>query len=114
MPEWKNRIEVVQNDYGYFIELKLTDANDNPVDLTSATAIKAIVAEPGSSTAKLIADCTVISATDGTCKFRVPQGAFNEPNKEYHVEVEVTYSDREVTARGLRIFVVKELPETVG
>jgi hypothetical protein len=109
-----SRIAVVKNDYGYDLEFKLTDAEGNAVDLSGATSVKVFIAEPGSSTAKVVGTCTVTDATGGLCKYTVQSGDFDTANKTYDVEVEITYSDRVVTAKGVKIVVLPELPETTS
>ena len=107
-------IEVVQNDYGYDLEFKLTDASGNAVDLTGAVTVKVFIAEAGSSTAKVSGECTVTDASAGLCKYTVEDGDFDTAGKTYMVEVEVTYASKVVTARGVVVKVLAELPESTS
>lgn len=106
-----NSIEIVQNDYGYDLQFQLTDASGSPVDLTGAT-LKIFAAEPDKAIAKVVGDCVVVgSPTGGLCKYTVQEADFDEAPKEYNVEIEITYATKVVTARGVVIRTVTELPE---
>ena len=107
-----SQIEVVQNDYGYELQFKIVDAEGNPVDLTGAT-VKIFIAEPGAAKAKVSSTCYIVDAQNGLCRYIVQEGDFNEAPKTYQVELELNYADRVITAKGVTIKVVKELPETV-
>jgi hypothetical protein len=107
-----DKITVVQNDYGYDLEFQLTDASGNPVDLTGATAIKVFIAEPEALKAKVVGDCIVMDATHGLCKYTVREGDFDEGEKRYFAEVEVSYVNKVITAKRVTIYVVSELPES--
>lgn len=107
-----NHLEVVQNDYGYDLEFELTDAEDNAVDLTGNTSVKVFIAEIDAVLAKVSGTCTVTDATNGLCKYTVEDGDFDVANKTYMVEIEVAYSGKIVTAKGITIYVKEELPES--
>ncbi|MEM3579289.1 MAG: BppU family phage baseplate upper protein [Candidatus Bathyarchaeia archaeon] len=106
-----NEITVVQNDYGYNLEFQVTDANGNPVDLTGAD-VKIFIGKKGAATAKVSGTCTVTNAAQGICQYTVQRGDFNAAPQTYDVELELNYPDRQITARGVTVNVVLELPET--
>lgn len=105
-------IYVVKNDYGYDLEFKITDVSGENLPLTGATAIKVFIAEPETTVAKVVDDCTPTDEEAGECKYTVQDGDFDEADKIYEAEIEVTYSDKVVTAKGVIIHVERELPET--
>jgi hypothetical protein len=114
MMSYVSRIEVVQNDYGYDLEFQLTDASGNPVDLSGATSTKIFVAEKDATTAKVVGTCVVTDAVNGLFKYTVQDGDFDVGNKDYQVEVEITYPTKVVSGKGAIISVLPELPETKG
>jgi len=106
---YEESINVVKGDYGYDLEFKVYDAEDNVVDLTGATiAIK--IYEPGASSSKISSTAQVTSATQGECKYTVQEGDFDEAGKVYHVELELNYGNKVITAKGVTITVVSEAP----
>lgn len=108
-------ITVVQNDYGYDLEFQITDAQGNPVDLTGAMSINIFIFEKGSTVAKVVGTCEVSgNPANGICKYTVQSGDFNEAPKKYNVEIEVNYVGRTITAKGVRIKVLREAPEVKG
>ena len=109
--EYVDQVELVQNDYGYDLEFQVTDVSGQPVPLEGAS-IMLFVAEAGSSKAKVVGSCQVTDAPNGKCKYTVQEGDFDEGNKVYLAELEITYSGMVITARGLKIKVVPELPES--
>jgi len=106
------KLELVQNDYGYDLEFKLEDAEGNPVSLLGATAIKLFIAEPDADVAKVVDDCTPTDEEGGLCKYTVKDGDFDEQDKIYEVEIEVTYATKVITAKGTKITILPEAPET--
>jgi len=111
---YSSTLDVVQNDYGYDLEFQLKDASNNAVDLTGATEVKIFVAEAGAQTAKVVGDCVVTDASNGLVKYTVQDGDFDEGNKEYQVEIELHFVGSVLTARGVTIYVVSELPESTS
>lgn len=103
---------VTQNDYGYDLEFQITDALENPVDLSTVQEIKIFIAEAGKTVAKVVGSCTVINASNGECKYTVQSGDFNEAPKVYEVELELVFPNKVITATGVTIKVRKEKPET--
>jgi len=110
---YSESLELVQNDYGNNIEFQITE-NDSgdAVNLTGASTIKCFIAEPEATTAKVSGTCDAVDAENGLCKYTVQNGDFDEGDKTYEVEVELTYSSKVITARGGVIIVKKELPES--
>ena len=106
---YEESISVVEGDYGYDLEFKVYDAEDNVVDLTGAT-ISIKIYEPGASSSKVSSTAEIVNASQGECKYTVQQGDFDEAGKVYHVELELDYGNKVVTAKGVTITVVSEAP----
>ena len=106
---YEESINVVKGDYGYDLEFKVYDAEDNVVDLTGAT-VSIKIYEPGASSSKISSTAQVTSASQGECKYTVQEGDFDEAGKVYHVELELDYGTKVVTAKGVTITVVSEAP----
>jgi len=109
------KLDVIQNDYGYDLEFQLTDANGNAVDLSGVTSVQIFVAEKDATVAKVVGTCVIVPpATDGKFKYTVQEGDFDVGNKDYQVEVEITYPAKVISGKGVIISVLPELPETKG
>ena len=102
-------LNVVEGDYGYDLEFKVYDAEDNVVDLTGATVTIKIY-EPGASSSRVSSTAEVTDPTQGECKYTVQEGDFDEAGKVYHVELELDYGNKVITAKGVTITVVSEAP----
>jgi len=107
---YRDSINVVEGDYGYDLEFKVYDIEDNAVDLTGAT-VRIKIYEPGASSSKISSIAEVTSATEGECKYTVEEGDFDEAGKVYHVELELDYGNKIVTAKGVTITVVPQAPQ---
>ena len=108
---YSDSIQVVANDYGYDLEFQILDAEGNAVDLTGLVSGKVKIYEPGASSAKVNASITVVDTENGLCRYQVKEGDFDVAGKTYHVEIELTYSSKVVTAKGVTIKVLPEAPD---
>jgi len=107
-------LELVEGDYGYDLEFQLTDARDQPVDLSGATEVKLVISKPGAEKALIVAPCVVVDASNGLCKYTVASGDFaGQGGETFEVEIEITYPTKVITAKGLVLEIVKELPEVI-
>lgn len=107
-----SELKLKQNDYGNDLEFQMTDAEDNPVDLTGAT-VKVIIAEEGATEPKVERNATITDAENGLIKITVIDGDFDEAPKDYLVEAEATYLDRVVSNVEFPILkIIPELAET--
>jgi len=104
--------QVIVGDYGYNLTFTLTQANGNALDLTNQTSIKLRIAKVKVDTAHKVVDCQVVPpATNGICKYTVANGDFDEETI-YDASIVVTFASSRVTADGLQIEVLRELPST--
>jgi hypothetical protein len=108
---YKTKIDVVQNDFGYNLDMKLQDVDGNPVDLTGAGTVTLFCALPNASTSKVIGTCNVTSTSGGSVRYIVGSADFTDAEQIYSCEVETNWGTKVTTARGLTIHVRGELPE---
>lgn len=111
MTTYKKKLYVVQNDYGYAINFRLSDYND-VINLTGVTSVKVFFAERGASTAQVVGTCTVSDATNGLFYYTVQNGDFDTGEKTYEIEVEATFSSKVISGKGSILVVLPELPES--
>jgi hypothetical protein len=107
----KTKIDVVQNDYGYNLDMKLEDASGDAVNLTTVGTVTFTAGIINSGT-KVNGTCSVISAADGSVRYLVGTTDFTDADKTYQCEVAANWGTKLVTARGLTIHVLGDLPET--
>jgi len=104
-------VTVVKGDYGYDIELTLTDANSAAIDLTSGTALFKM-ALPGSDNIFISGTCVVNNPTGGTCHYNVKNGDMHTTGT-FKYEVQIEYPTKLITATPSsddRIEIVEEMP----
>jgi hypothetical protein len=82
MSTYKNEIEVGQNDFGYPINMQVTDSDGEAFPLTDY-AVQWQVTEYGKTTPKFTGDCTVTEESEGKIKYDVLEGNFDEADKIY-------------------------------
>lgn len=100
---------VVKNDYGFYLNFTLTNADGTALDLTSNTAIAFNVADATSGTILFSGTPSVVSAVGGTCRYLVATGDFDTVGT-YNYEIQVSYSGKVITAKPTdTIRVVSEL-----
>jgi hypothetical protein len=102
-------IKVVEGDKLYDINFTLKDANDTVVDITGATLLLKAQKE-GASALKFSGSMTIVSGTDGTCKYNVADGDIDEAGR-YYAEIEATFPSGSVqTFAGIVIDARPQLP----
>lgn len=119
---YKSQVERNQNDWGYYLNFKLEYQDENkqwqPLDLSGYSALKVFIGEAGNPTSKVVGDCEIAPedlTTDGKCRYKVQDGDFDEGDKTYEMEVEVSYGVpvvEVVTGKGASIYISPELAET--
>ncbi len=107
----KTKIDVVQNDFGYYLDMKLQDADGVAVNLSTVGTVAFLAGIINSGT-KINGTCSVTSATEGSVRYLVGTADFTDANKTYQCEVSANWGTKLVTAKGLTIHVLGELPET--
>jgi len=80
---YKDEIEVGQNDYGYPVNMQVTDSNGDAFPLTGGYTVKWQVTPYGSNTPKFTGDCTITEESEGKIKYDVVEGNFDEADKIY-------------------------------
>jgi len=111
---WSKERTVTQNDYGYRLNFKIVDNNGDAIDLSAYTSAQIFVAEEDSSTAKVVGTCTISDPANGLLYYIVQDGDFDVGNKEYKVEIELQGTGIVLTAKGARVYVEPELPESTS
>lgn len=115
MDNWGDVIYLVQNDYGEDIFLRITDVEGNPIPLTGALEVRVFVYEVSRTNSKINRECTIYDASEGIVKFTTQPGDFDEAEKTYYVELQVTFQGKIITAPSKkeerpRIVVRREAP----
>lgn len=107
----REEIKIIKNDKSYELNFTLQDYSGSAVNLTGISTLYLKVQKPGASTLKFTGTMTVVSATDGTCKYVVADGNFDTVGK-YHAEIEATYANGQViTWSDIIINVKGDLPK---
>lgn len=103
-------ITVVQGDENYEINFTLTDANGNVLDLTGSTlAFNAQLLSD--SSVHFAGSMSIVSATDGTCKYTVASTDF-PVSGTYNCQIEVNYSasSEKITFSDIEVVVEDRVP----
>lgn len=112
---YKTQVEVVQNDYGYNLDMKLEDYDGAAVDLTAVGTLNFYAGITGLGT-KVAGTCSIIGGTAmgslGSVRYVVGSLDFNQANKVYQCEVQANWGTKVITARGLTVMVRGDLPES--
>ncbi len=111
---YKTNVEVVQNDYGYNLNMRLQDVDGNAIDLTNVGTLNFHASVLGAAALKVDGTCSVVGGTVGaplgSARYLVGSADFTEADKTYQVEVECSWGTKVVTGRGLTVYVRGELP----
>jgi len=101
---------VVRDDFGYKIYLRLADNNDNPLDLSDVVELEFHVWKTeNAAELQCSGICSVVDSTLGLCFYLVPSGAMDKTG-EYMCEVSASYVDKVVTATGMNLTIWTNLP----
>lgn len=102
-------LEVVQNDYGYDLSFSLEDSSGAPLDISGAT-LEFKAQTTGDYVVKFQNPMTVVSASQGLCKYTVLATDFVVPGA-WAAQIVVTYLTGEVlTFTGITVQVDPALP----
>jgi len=103
-------IKVIQNDKLYDLNFTLQDSGGMAIDLTGST-IKLKVQQIGSSALKFEGTMSIVSGTEGKCKYAVAATDFDKVGRHY-AEIEVTFTSNQIlTFPDIVIIVEPELPK---
>jgi hypothetical protein len=108
MSDYYETLEAVQNDYGRTLTMKLIDSDDDPMNLsTSGTVTITMRRENDSSNWVSGQSCTISDTTSGIVTYTIQSGDLSSGGT-YKVQTSYRTSGREVTFRGLTLYVVEE------
>lgn len=94
-------VEITEDDYGYDLEFTILDDDDTPINLAGVSSIN-FLAKKITDTYSLGGSCTVVSPTDGTCKYTVQNTDFTSAG-QFIGEVSVVWAAKKLTFGGIDI-----------
>lgn len=104
-------MQITQDDFGFSWDFILTDAQNNVVDLTSATALFFACQLLSDPTVNFRNAMAIVTANAGTCKYTVNQNDFIVSGT-YSANIQVEYGAGEtISFAGVTINVLPIIPQ---